>query len=168
MCYDVVMIQEDDAVPLLPASRARLATVLRASREVVSVELAAKTLGLERRSAAKILSRWRAQGWLRRIGPGLYVSVPLDLAASEQVVGDPWILIPALFGRCYVGGWTAAHHWELTEQLFNETLVFTTRRLTEERHVAQGAVFVLHHVSDKRLFGLTTLWRGSTLSLIHI
>jgi hypothetical protein len=25
-------------------------------------------------------------------------------------------------------GWTAAHHWELTEQLFNETLVFTARR----------------------------------------
>jgi len=85
----------------------------------------------------------------------------LDLAGSEQVVADPWVLVPTLFNECYIGGWTAAHHWELTEQLFNETLVFTTRRVTEKRVIAQGAVFVLHNVKPKRLFGLKTLWRGS-------
>jgi predicted transcriptional regulator of viral defense system len=87
--------------------------------------------------------------------------VPLDLAGSEQVIADPWVLVPTLFNQCYIGGWTAAHHWELTEQLFNETLVFTTRRITEKRVVAQGAVFVLHNVKPKRFFGLKTLWRGS-------
>jgi predicted transcriptional regulator of viral defense system len=152
------MIRDKDP---LPASRARLASVLRAAREVVSVDIASKTLDLDRRKAAKLLSRWREQGWLRRIGPGLYVPVPLDLAGSEQVVADPWVLVPTLFGECYVGGWTAAHHWELTEQLFNETVVFTTRRITERRISAQGAVFLLHHVTAQRLFGLKTLWRGS-------
>jgi predicted transcriptional regulator of viral defense system len=67
----------------------------------------------------------------------------------------------ALFGECYIGGWTAAHHWELTEQLFNETMVFTTRRVTEKRVTAQGAAFRLHHMQAKRIFGLKTLWRGS-------
>jgi predicted transcriptional regulator of viral defense system len=57
----------------LPASRARLASVLRAAKEVVSVDIASKTLGMERREAAKLLSRWQGQGWLRRIGHGLYV-----------------------------------------------------------------------------------------------
>lgn len=146
----------------LPTSRARLAAVFRAAKEVVSVDVTAETLGLDRRRAAKLLSRWRQQGWLRRIGHGLYVPVPLDLASSEQVVEDPWVLIPTLFGRCYVGGWTAAHHWELTEQLLNETVVFTTRRITEKRVVAQGVIFLLHHVTSQRLFGLKTLWRGST------
>lgn len=114
----------------LPASRARLAAVLRATREVVSIDATAKTLALDRTAAAKLLSRWRQQGWLRRIGEGLYVPVPLDLAGSKQVVEDPWVLVPALFGPCYVGGWTAAHHWDLTEQLSNETAVFTTRRIS--------------------------------------
>lgn len=145
----------------LPASRARLAAVLRAAREVVSVGIVSKTLGVDRRRAAQLLSRWRVQGWLRRVGRGLYVPVPLDLAGSEQVVADPWVLVPTLFGQCYVGGWTAAHHWELTEQLFNETVVFTTRRIVEKRVTAQGAIFILHRVSAKRLFGLKTLWRGS-------
>lgn len=144
----------------LPVSRARIAAVLRAAKEVVSVDVASRTLGIERRAAAKLLSRWKKQGWLRRIGPGLYVSVPLDLAESEQVVADPWVLVPTMFGPCYIGGWTAAHHWELTEQLFNETLVLTTRRVTERCVVAQGATFLLQNVKPKRLFGLKTLWRG--------
>src|ERR1700736_6409127 len=145
----------------LPAHRARLSSVLRAAKEVVSVDVTSRTLGIDRRAAAKLLSRWKQQGGLRRIGHGLYVSVPLDLAGNEQVIADPWILVPTLFNQCYIGGWTAAHHWELTEQLFNETLVFTTRRITEKRVVAQGAVFVLHNVKPKRFFGLKTLWRGS-------
>lgn len=96
------------------------------------------------------------------MGHGLYAPVPLDLAGSEQVVADPWVLVPALFGKGYLGGWTAAHHWELTEQLFNETVVFTTRRVTRKRVASQGVLFALHRVTEKRLFGLKTIWRGST------
>lgn len=145
----------------LPAHRARLAAVLRAAKEVVSVNIASQALGIERRAAAKLLSRWKQQGWLRRIGHGLYVPVPLDLASSEQVLSDPWVLVPTLFNQCYIGGWSAAHHWELTEQLFNETLVFTTKRATRKRVIAQGAAFELHRVKPARLFGLKSMWRGS-------
>src|SRR5215469_4375326 len=105
-------------VDSIPAHRARLATVLRGAHEVVTIDIASQALGIERRPAAKLLSRWKQQGWLRRIGHGLYVPVPLDLANSEQVLTDPWVLAPSLFNPGYIGGWTAAHHWELTEQLF--------------------------------------------------
>lgn len=149
----------------LPTARTRLAAVLRASREVVTIELTAQTLGIEQHQAAKLLSRWREQGWLRRIGSGIYVPVPLDLATSQQVVADPWVLVPALFGRSYVGGWTAAHHWDLTEQLFNEIFVFTTRRLSE-KYAAQGVTFSLRRATEKRFFGLKTIWRGSTRVMI--
>jgi predicted transcriptional regulator of viral defense system len=127
----------------------------------VSIDIAAQALSVNRHEAAQLLSRWAGQGWLTRVGPGLYAPVPLDLAGSEQVMADPWVLVPTLFDQCYIGGWTAAHHWELTEQLFNETVVFTTQRVVKKRVTAQGAVFVLHHIPAKRLFGLKTIWRGS-------
>lgn len=148
-------------VKTLPASRARLAAVLRASREVVSIDATARVLELDGPKAAKVLSRWLKQGWLRRVGQGLYVPVPLELAGSVQVVEDPWVLVPTLFGQCYIGGWTAAHHWDLTEQLFNETVIFTTKRISSKRAIAQGAAFLLHHVAQQRLFGLKSIWRGS-------
>jgi predicted transcriptional regulator of viral defense system len=159
MYIDVVTSSAEDS---LPAARARLATVLRASREVVSIELVSQALKIPRRRAAELLSRWRSQGWIRRIGRGLYVPVPLDLAGNQQVVTDPCVLVPSLFGRSYIGGWTAAHHWELTEQLFNETVVFTPRRITKKKLTTQGIAFILRNVSTARLFGLKTLWRGST------
>jgi predicted transcriptional regulator of viral defense system len=159
------MHKENDSFLSLPPSRARLAAVLRASRDVITIDLAAETLGVDRHQAAKLLSRWRAQGWMRRIGPGLYVPVPLDLATSQQVVEDPWTLVPSLFGKSYIGGWTAAHHWDLTEQLFNEVLVFTTQR-APQKHAAQGVIFSLRHSTEKRFFGLKTIWRGSTRVMI--
>ncbi len=67
-----------------------------------------------------------------------------------------------LFDPAYIGGWTAAHHWELTEQLSNETVVFTTRRITRQGVTSQGARFLLRRVPTDRMFGLVTLWRGST------
>src|ERR1035441_9604966 len=130
--------------PQLPQSRARLAAVLKGRRDLVSIDTVTATLGVGRMEGAKLLSRWRSQGWLRRVGPGLYVPAPLELADAGQVIEDPWVLVPSLFGSSYIGGWTAAHHWELTEQLFNETLVFTTRRVIDKRVTAQGATFRLH------------------------
>lgn len=148
--------------PDLPSPRARLAKVLRAAKDHVSIDTVTEALSVDRSTAAKLLSRWQSQGWLRRVGRGLYVPVPLDLAGVEQVLEDPWVLVPALFGQCYVGGWSAAHHWDLTEQLFNETIVFTTRRVTARRVTAQGTAFLVHHVSVDRMFGLKQVWRGAT------
>jgi predicted transcriptional regulator of viral defense system len=143
-----------------PPSRARLAAVLQAGRELVSIGTTVSTLGVGRPEAAKLLSRWQSQGWLRRVGRGLYVPVPLELADVGQVVQDPWAIVPPLFGASYIGGWTAAHHWEMTEQLFNETLVFTTKRVIQAHPVASGIRFAVHHVAPVQLFGLVTLWRG--------
>jgi predicted transcriptional regulator of viral defense system len=101
-----------------------------------------QALGIDRRKATRLLSQWTGQGWLTRVGPGLYVPVPLDLAGNEQVMADPWILVPTLFGQCYIGGWTAAHHWELTEQLFNDGVrPSILRRLPDRRKSSYNVVY---------------------------
>ena len=47
---------------------------------------------------------------------GLYVAVPLDARRSGEWVEDPWVVAERLFSPCYIGGWSACEHWELTEQ----------------------------------------------------
>lgn len=140
--------------------RPQLAAVLRATDRLVRVDDVMATLGIDRPAAAKTLARWRAQGWLQRVGPGLYTPIPLDTLATEQVLDDPWILIPALFDPAYVGGWTAAEHWDLTEQLFRDILVFTTKPLRARTRVVHGISFVLRHIRPATLFGTRTIWRG--------
>ena len=122
----------------------------------------AQVLDLPRDRAAKLLSRWADQGWLRRVGTGAYVPVQLDLLASEQVVQDPWILVPTLFAPAYVGGRTAAEHWDLTEQIFRDIVVFTARPVRAKTVERQGAVFTLKHIHEELIFGMKTVWRGQT------
>src|SRR5688572_29704415 len=137
-------------------ARARLAAVLRAAKDLVTIEDAMAALTVDRPSAAKALSRWQHQGWLKRVGRGLYAPVPLDALTADQVLKDPWILVPALFSPGYIGGWTAAGHWDLTEQLFRSVFVFTARPLRRREQTVQGVAFTLRHIPEKALFGLKT------------
>jgi predicted transcriptional regulator of viral defense system len=142
--------------------RARLAAVLGQAGPLVSVEDAMTALRMDRKSASKMLARWHAQRWLQRVGHGLYAAIPLDARATEQVLEDPWILVPSLFGTAYVGGWSAAEHWDLTEQLFRDTLVFTTKAIRSRKHEVHGITFLLRHIRPEAFFGTRSIWRGQT------
>ena len=145
-----------------PPSRERLSKVLRASRDVVTVKDAAATLKLDRRRTAKLLSRWAEQGWLERLRRGVYAPVPIDSAPESHSLSNPWLLIPKVFDRAYVGGWSAAEHWGLTEQLFRDVCVFTPRPFRSKRQTAGQTTFVLTRVGDDQLFGLSPVWIDGT------
>ena len=150
----------------LPAARRRLATVVRRSGDVIRIADVESILGFTRTEAAKLLSRWTGQGWLRRVGRGAYVSAPLDSLESVHVLDDPWILVPALYAPAYVGGRTAAEHWDLTEQIFRDIVVVTAqpvRHRTQNRH---GAPFSLKHIDERRIFGTKALWRGTSKIMV--
>jgi predicted transcriptional regulator of viral defense system len=115
---------------------------------------------MDRQAAAKLLSRWQEQGWLKRVGRGIYAPIPLDASTAEQVLKDPWVLVPALFSPAYIGGWTAAEHWDLTEQLFRSIFVFTARPFRSKEQTVQGVSFTLKRIPEEALYGLKTLWRG--------
>lgn len=141
-------------------ARARLSAVLQTAKDLVTIDDVMKVLSLDRQAAAKILSRWQEQGWLKRVGRGIYAPIPLDASTTEQVLKDPWVLVPALFSPGYIGGWTAAEHWDLTEQLFRSIFVFTARPFRSKEQTVQGVTFTLKRVPEEALFGLKTIWRG--------
>jgi predicted transcriptional regulator of viral defense system len=141
-------------------SRERLAAVLREARGLIGIDHVMSALAIDRDRATKTLARWSAQGRLQRVGHGLYAAVPLDAGSNTQVLEDPWILVPSLFSTAYVGGWTAAEHWDLTEQLFRDIVVFTTKTFRAKKYEVQGITFLLRHIQPHALFGMRTIWRG--------
>jgi predicted transcriptional regulator of viral defense system len=156
--YSIAMKQET----FVSQGRARLSAVLQTAGKLVSIDDAAEALDLERQDAAKMLARWTHQGWLARVGPGLYAPIPVDALTTQQVIEDPWILAPSLFGPCYIGGWTAAGHHDFTEQIFRSIFVFTTHEVRHKTQTYHGTDFALKHTKEENLFGLKTLWRGGT------
>lgn len=146
----------------LPVGRTQLAKVVRSAGDVINIEATAHALGLSRTDAAKRLSRWTKQGWLRRVGSGAYVPASLDSLASENVLDDPWILVPALYAPAYIGGRTAAEHWDMTEQIFKDIVVLTAQPVRVRKQRRHGAVFTLKHIQEKKIFGTKPVWRHQT------
>ncbi|WP_437558485.1 type IV toxin-antitoxin system AbiEi family antitoxin domain-containing protein [Acidithiobacillus sulfuriphilus] len=140
--------------------RERLASILRGTKGTVSVAEAAGILGAARTDAAKMLSRWHKKGWLSRVRRGLYVPVPLEASAADVPLEDPWQIAASLFDPCYIGGWSAAEYWDLTEQIFRTTVVMTQRTPRDRNPVIKGAAFLVCSVNEKKMFGLKTIWRG--------
>lgn len=144
------------------AARERLSAVVKSAGDFISVGATAAALGVPRRTAARTLARWNRQGWITRVRRGLYTHLPLESSVGDMAVEDPWTLVPQLFGRTYIGGASAAHHWDLTEQLFRAVFVYTMQEVRHRETIVHGTTFVLKHVGENLLFGTKTVWRDRT------
>ena len=142
------------------ADRERLSSILRGTKGTVSVAEAAKILDLPRIDVAKMLSRWAKKGWLSRVRRGLYIPVPLESKTADISLEDAWVVAARLYEPCYIGGWSAAEYWDLTEQIFRTVVVITTQRPRNRTPLIKGIDFLLRTVSDKTMFGLKPVWRG--------
>ena len=78
----------------LPKGRAQLVHVLSTAGDVIHVADVTRVLGTSRAEAAKRLSRWTEQGWLRRVGRGTYVPVAIDTMGEARVLDDAWVFVP--------------------------------------------------------------------------
>jgi predicted transcriptional regulator of viral defense system len=75
---------------------------------------------------------------------------------------DPWSVAMTMFAPCYIGGWSAAEHLGLTEQIFRSVCVMTLKRPNDRQPVLRKVRFDLHKVAQSQLVGLKTVWRGGT------
>ena len=140
--------------------RERLSAILRETKGTISVEETGKILGKNQIVAAKMLSRWASQGWLSRVRRGLYIPVPLESRTMDVPLEDPWIVASRLFNPCYIGGWSAAEYWDLTEQIFRTIIVITIQRPRERKPKIKGIEFWVRSIKPEVFFGLKPVWRG--------
>jgi predicted transcriptional regulator of viral defense system len=146
--------------PKQAIGRQRLRRVLRQCGQLLTPAGVSRALEIGPTDAAKLLARWVGQGWLMRIRRGLYAPVPLEATSSEQVLSNPWVLVQEVFAPGYIGGWSAAEHWDLTEQIFRSVCVLTARPVRGKQQILQGVTFVAKHVPPEAIFGTRTVWEG--------
>ena len=147
---------------LVPHNRMTLSKVLSSAKDVITIGDVVRALSTSRHEAAKRLSRWLEQGWVHRVGRGIYVPVALDTMGAEQTLDDPWVLIPPLYAPAYIAGRTAAEHWDLTEQIFKDIVVVTGRAVRQKKQLRHGTHIHLKHIDAAKIFGTTSVWRHRT------
>lgn len=144
------------------SARSALARLARDARGgILDVSIAARSLRVPRRRASLLLGQLARKGWLARVRRGHYILLPLESEPGRAAQAeDPWLLAARLFSPGYVGGWSAAEHWELTEQIFRSTFVVTAARVRRSNVRLAGLDFRLVRVPRSRVENVPTLWRG--------
>jgi len=146
--------------------RERITAILRATQQTISVSEAAKILSIKRDHAAKLLARWATKGWLARVKRGVYIPVPLESATADIPLEDPWIIAEKLYHPCYIGAWSAAEYWGLTEQIFRTVVIMTIKKPRNRHSIIRGTNFWLCTVSELTMFGLKSVWHGQIKILV--
>ena len=142
-------------------TRTRLAEILRNSKPVFTVNEASELLGIPPKAMAKMMARWVEQGWLIRVRRGAYMPVPQEARSPNDVSEDPKIVAARLFDPCYLGGWTAAEQWGLTEQIFRTIVVLTPRKVNSRNPKIRSSQFLIKTIPQGQFFGMKTVWRDN-------
>ena len=142
-------------------TRTRLAEILRNSKPVFTVKEASELLGIPPKAMAKMMARWVEQGWLIRVRRGAYMPVPQEARSPNDVSEDPKIVAARLFDPCYLGGWTAAEQWGLTEQIFRTIVVLTPRKVNSRNPKIRSSQFLIKTIPQGQFFGMKTVWRDN-------
>lgn len=144
-----------------------LDTMSRLGKVVIRASDLEKELGYSSRSLSNlVLSRLAKKGWLQRLRSGIYRIVPLGSENATPMPEDAWSLAMELFSPCYISGWTAAEHWELTEQIFNATVIFTSLKQRKKNTVVAGLNYRTKTIPHKNFFGTKKIWSSNTPILI--
>ncbi len=166
VCVLVIADSGDRRAGLGEAERAVLSALAALERPTVKADDVVLQLGVSRHAANLTLSRLARKGWLTRLRRGVYAVVPLSSTSSRTVVEQPLAVAMELFAPCYISGWTAAQHWELTEQISNTVVVYSAKAQRQAEQTAGGVKFFVHRVTEDSIFGTTKVWSGTVPVLI--
>jgi predicted transcriptional regulator of viral defense system len=125
-----------------------------------------EVLKLSLKETSRLLTYFARRGWVSRVKRGLYILVPLGVSDPEKYTENPWVIAQRVFSPCYIGGFSAAEYWELTDQIFHGVVVITTHKQRRQRVWIKETEFLVK-VVNKKYFGRTkTAWVDNVRVLV--
>lgn len=154
------MTHSDETLAGVTAQHRRALMALhRACTGPFDAARAASVLDIDIGHARRLLAALARGGWLARVRQGWYIGVPLEASEPRAWREDPWVVAAALFSPGYIGGWSAAEHWGLTDQIFRVIYVVSGRKVRPRRQTVQGTGFIIRTAPQTSLFGTRREWR---------
>jgi predicted transcriptional regulator of viral defense system len=100
-----------------------------------------------------VISRLAKKGFLQRLKAGVYRFTLPRSTWTNPVPEDAWMIARELFSPCYIGGWTAAEHWQLIEWPLQKTVIITGKKQRATEHSIAGLSFRTRCIPGKKVFG---------------
>lgn len=96
------------------------------------------------------LYRLRKKGRIEKLSKNKYYLIPIK-APNSKWLDHPFIIVDEMFNgeNYFIGGWSAANHWQVTEQIPMRVDVYTTTR--QGRTQLFNTRFVFHRSTKQRV-----------------
>jgi predicted transcriptional regulator of viral defense system len=147
---------------ILEKNRGLLTKLHRGVTGPFTPQEASNILGFDICRTRRFVAYLADAGWLTRIRRGLYTTVSLGVIEPSTWIEDPWIVAAKVFSPFYIGGWSACEHWSLTDQIFKETMVMSSKPIRQRHMEIQGVPFYAKVVDRGKIFGTEIVWRDRT------
>lgn len=146
--------------------RHKLAHVFNAAHGIITPTLVSETLHIPTQEAGRTLSRWNHRGWIKKLKHGVYIPIDMDDVTGETSREDSWVLADRLFGPGYIAGFSAVKYWDFSEQLFETTTFFTTKKVKDRHPVIGSTRLQLKTITNYKIFGTKVVWRENSKILV--
>lgn len=153
--HDIIYIQYTEVVYMKPRE------FLLSIGSAVTVVDAAAILNIKAAAATKILSRWTKQGWLERVGHGLYVPNPLSSTEVSSSDGGFAIVSDIIGEEGYICGWSALMYHGITEQIFHDLSLASFKWSRNKKIKLQKSTCYIYKIHLKDTIGLKVLWHNN-------
>ncbi|MEN8237374.1 MAG: hypothetical protein ABFQ95_07545, partial [Pseudomonadota bacterium] len=134
-----------------------LAQLFAKNRNQVCIKQAANILRLSHSEAGNVLQHMTCLEWLKQTKLGFYT---LTASTPEKVVDwntdDPWVIASKNFNPCYIGGYSAALYWGLTDR-YGADSVSSQQKIDAEQTANKNYVYYVQRTKPELFFGLDTV-----------
>lgn len=142
----------------LNSSRQKIQVLLSRTNGLITLADVQDSFNLDSVQASQLIYRLSKKGWVKKLKSGLYRVVSLESSDPSLTDENPWVIANQLFSPCYIGCWTAANFWGLTDQLFLDTWIVTTQKVFKRKKYVSNHQYLLRQVKESYFFGLKTEW----------
>lgn len=133
-----------------------LSALAAAGHSIFTVqEVQVLPLGIERASAARLLHRLVAKGWLQRLERGKYRLIPLEAGPEAQWAEHEYLLAAVLVQPYYLAYGTALHYYGYSDRQPRPIWIATTRR--KRPVIIDGITYRFVTLTERKFFGQTTI-----------
>jgi predicted transcriptional regulator of viral defense system len=108
-----------------------------------------------------IVSRLEEKGYIKRIGRGKYLVVPLS-ADKEEYALHEFVIGSALVEPYAISYWSALNHHGLTEQIPGSVFLQTTSWKEKQTVAVFGVKYKIVRIKSEKFFGLQKVWIENT------
>jgi len=139
-----------------PAASSLLSRLNEMGRPIFTLSEAQHVLRANYGNTKKLLHDLVRLNWLRRLGRGRYLIVPLGVSDRNEYTADELLIAAHLVPRYYISWWTALHHYGYTEQVSRKVYIAVTaqnRPLT-----LAGVTYQFVTLKKNKFFGFEDVW----------